>query len=132
MRGSDGDQAEASGPTTTAGPALPEGIEQGPDGDELFVPPDPLPAGLAPQQPALGVEAADAAALPAKFSMVNRDNSARAAGRSAASLTRSRPSTQTRSVATGNGFTPLGRLPRQPGGMAANRPSPVPVVRRPR
>lgn len=44
-QGGDGDQAEASGPTTTAGPALPAGIEPGPDGDELFVPPDPLPAG---------------------------------------------------------------------------------------
>lgn len=44
-QGGDGEQADASGPTTTAGPALPEGIEAGPEGDDLFVPPDPLPAG---------------------------------------------------------------------------------------
>lgn len=44
-QGGDSDQAEADAQTTTAGLALPEGIERGPDGDELFVPPDPLPAG---------------------------------------------------------------------------------------
>lgn len=44
-QGGDSEQADADAPTTTAEPTLPAGIEVGPEGDDLFVPPDPLPAG---------------------------------------------------------------------------------------